>query len=101
MLIQEDLRAWKPPARGLRGAGEPLNPEVIEQVRAAWGMTIRDGYGQTETTAQIGNYAGAEGQAGFDGPPAAGLPHPAAGHGRRRREEGACASCMHRRVRCR
>ena len=40
------------------GAGEPLNPEVIEQVRAAWGMTIRDGYGQTETTAQIGNPPG-------------------------------------------
>ena len=40
------------------GAGEPLNPEVIEQVRSAWGMTIRDGYGQTETTAQIGNPPG-------------------------------------------
>jgi acetyl-CoA synthetase len=37
------------------GAGEPLNPEVIERVKAAWGITIRDGYGQTETTAQIGN----------------------------------------------
>ncbi len=36
-------------------AGEPLNPEVIEQVRAAWGITVRDGYGQTETSAQIGN----------------------------------------------
>jgi acyl-coenzyme A synthetase/AMP-(fatty) acid ligase len=32
------------------GAGEPLNPEVIEQVRKAWGLTIRDGFGQTETT---------------------------------------------------
>ncbi|MGN6379589.1 MAG: AMP-binding enzyme, partial [Gaiellales bacterium] len=39
-------------------AGEPLNPEVIEQVRKAWGITIRDGYGQTETTAQIGNPPG-------------------------------------------
>jgi acetyl-CoA synthetase len=39
-------------------AGEPLNPEVIEQVRKAWGITIRDGYGQTETTAQIGNAPG-------------------------------------------
>jgi acetyl-CoA synthetase len=39
-------------------AGEPLNPEVIEQVRAAWGLTIRDGFGQTETTAQIGNPPG-------------------------------------------
>ena len=40
------------------GAGEPLNPEVIDQVQAAWGLTIRDFYGQTETTAQIGNSPG-------------------------------------------
>jgi acetyl-CoA synthetase len=58
MLIQEDLRAWKPSLREVLSAGEPLNPEVIEQVRQAWGLTIRDGYGQTETTAQIGNAAG-------------------------------------------
>jgi acetyl-CoA synthetase len=55
MLIQEDLSAWKVPLRALLGAGEPLNPEVIEQVQRAWGLTIRDGFGQTESTAQIGN----------------------------------------------
>jgi acetyl-CoA synthetase len=44
--------------RELVGAGEPLNPEVIEQVRKAWGVVIRDGYGQTETTCQIGNSPG-------------------------------------------
>jgi acetyl-CoA synthetase len=55
MVIQEDLTAWKPSLREVVSAGEPLNPEVIEQVRRAWGLTIRDGYGQTETTAQIGN----------------------------------------------
>lgn len=58
MLIQEDLTAWQPPLREVLSAGEPLNPEVIEQVRRAWGLTIRDGYGQTETTAQIGNTPG-------------------------------------------
>ncbi|MHB8488045.1 MAG: AMP-binding protein [Candidatus Dormibacteria bacterium] len=58
MIIQEDLRAWHPPLREVLSAGEPLNPEVIEQVRRAWGVTIRDGYGQTETTAQIGNTPG-------------------------------------------
>jgi acetyl-CoA synthetase len=58
MLIQEDLGRWQVPARELVAAGEPLNPEVIEQVRRAWGITIRDGYGQTETTAQIGNPPG-------------------------------------------
>lgn len=58
MLIQEDLKAWPVKLREVVGAGEPLNPEVIEQVRDAWGLDIRDGYGQTETTAQIGNPPG-------------------------------------------
>jgi acetyl-CoA synthetase len=58
MLIQADLSAWKMPFRECVAAGEPLNPEVIEQVRNAWGITVRDGYGQTETTAQIGNPPG-------------------------------------------
>jgi acetyl-CoA synthetase len=58
MLIQEDLAAWKVGLREAVGAGEPLNPEVIEQVRRAWGLTVRDGYGQTETTLQIGNFPG-------------------------------------------
>ncbi len=59
MLVQADLASAD--VRSLRecvGAGEPLNPEIIEQVRRAWNITIRDGYGQTETTAQIGNSPG-------------------------------------------
>jgi acetyl-CoA synthetase len=58
MLIQEDLGRWPVRTRELVAAGEPLNPEVIEHVRRVWGTTIRDGYGQTETTAQIGNPPG-------------------------------------------
>jgi len=58
MLIQSDLRAWRVSLRELASAGEPLNPEVIGQVREAWGLTIRDGFGQTETTAQVGNPPG-------------------------------------------
>lgn len=60
MLVQADLAAYRGqiPLREVVGAGEPLNPEVIEQVRAAWGLTVRDGYGQTETCAQIGNSPG-------------------------------------------
>lgn len=58
MLIQEDLAAYPVRLRELVGAGEPLNPEVIERVHAAWGITIRDGYGQTETCALIGNSPG-------------------------------------------
>src|SRR5205823_6185210 len=44
--------------REVASAGEPLNPEVIDRVRAAWNLPIRDGYGQTETTAMIGNSPG-------------------------------------------
>jgi len=58
MLIQEDLGAWAVRIRELISAGEPLNPEVIERVKSAWGLTIRDGYGQTETTALVGNTPG-------------------------------------------
>jgi acetyl-CoA synthetase len=59
MLIQSDLTAADVSSlRECVAAGEPLNPEVIEQVRRAWGITVRDGYGQTETTAQIGNSPG-------------------------------------------
>ncbi len=58
LLIQEDLSAWHTRLRGLVGAGEPLNPEVIERVENAWGLGIRDGYGQTETTALVGNPPG-------------------------------------------
>jgi acetyl-CoA synthetase len=59
MLVQADLaRADVRSLRECVGAGEPLNPEVIEQVRRAWNITVRDGYGQTETTAQIGNPPG-------------------------------------------
>jgi acetyl-CoA synthetase len=60
MLIQEDLAAYRErlAIRELIGAGEPLNPEVIEQIRAAWGIAVRDGFGQTETTAVVGNSPG-------------------------------------------
>jgi acetyl-CoA synthetase len=58
MLVQQDLRRWPVSLRELVGAGEPLNPEIIARVQEAWGLTIRDGYGQTETTAQIGNPPG-------------------------------------------
>jgi acetyl-CoA synthetase len=58
MLVQQDLTAWHVTLREALAAGEPLNPEVIEQVKKAWGVTIRDGYGQTETTLQVGNTPG-------------------------------------------
>ena len=67
MLIQEDLGPYKGALNNVCGAGEPLNPEVIETVQRAWGMTIRDGFGQTETTAQIANSPGQKVKSGAVG----------------------------------
>jgi acetyl-CoA synthetase len=69
LFIQENLADFKVSLREVCGAGEPLNPEVIDQVRAAWGLTIRDGYGQTETTALAGNSPGQKVKVGSMGRP--------------------------------
>ncbi|HEX7747624.1 MAG TPA: AMP-binding protein [Bordetella sp.] len=69
MLVQEPLASYPVKLRELVGAGEPLNPEIIERVRHAWNITIRDGYGQTETTCQIGNPPGQPVVAGSMGRP--------------------------------
>src|ERR1700737_2694048 len=69
LFIQEKLATFKGSLREVCGAGEPLNPEVIDQVRAAWGLTIRDGYGQTETTALAGNSPGQKVKVGSMGRP--------------------------------
>ncbi|KQZ89553.1 AMP-dependent synthetase [Phycicoccus sp. Root563] len=74
MLIQADLGGGSGALRELLAAGEPLNPEVISQVEKAWGLTIRDGYGQTETTLQIGNIAGEPLKPGSMGRPMPGVP---------------------------
>ncbi|WLA61955.1 AMP-binding protein [Bradyrhizobium diazoefficiens] len=69
LFIQENLASFKVALREVCGAGEPLNPEVIDQVQAAWGLTIRDGYGQTETTALAGNSPGQNIKVGSMGRP--------------------------------
>jgi acetyl-CoA synthetase len=58
MLIQADLSHLSTPPAKVVGAGEPLNPEVIERVREGWGVTIRDGFGQTETSVLVANTPG-------------------------------------------
>src|SRR5690349_1450138 len=73
MIVQQDLTSWQMSLRELVSAGEPLNPEVIEQVRQAWGLTIRDGFGQTETTLQIGNSPGQPTRLGSMGRPMPGF----------------------------
>jgi acetyl-CoA synthetase len=69
MMIQEDLSAYKVHLREVVGAGEPLNPEIIERVRKSWNLTLRDGFGQTETTAQIANSPSQPMKAGSMGRP--------------------------------
>ncbi|HLY18110.1 MAG TPA: AMP-binding protein [Bryobacteraceae bacterium] len=69
MLVQEKLADFKVHLREAVSAGEPLNAEVIERVQAAWGITIRDGFGQTETTAIAGNSPGQAVKAGSMGRP--------------------------------
>jgi acetyl-CoA synthetase len=69
VLILEDLAKWPVKLNEAIGAGEPLNPEVIERVRAGWGLTLRDGYGQTESTCMVGNPPGLAVRAGSMGQP--------------------------------
>jgi len=71
-LIQEPLAEYRPSLREVVAAGEPLNPEVIERVKKVWGLIVRDGYGQTETTAQVGNSPGQRVKAGSMGRPLVG-----------------------------
>ncbi|MBB1151826.1 AMP-binding protein [Amycolatopsis dendrobii] len=73
MLIQADLTELRTPPKKVVGAGEPLNPEVIEQVEKAWGVTIRDGFGQTETSVQVANTPGQDVVAGSMGRPLPGF----------------------------
>jgi acetyl-CoA synthetase len=47
-----------PRLREATSAGEPLNTQVADAVEAAWGLPVRDGYGQTETTGLIGTTPG-------------------------------------------
>lgn len=74
MLIQADLGARPDALREVLGAGEPLNPDVIAQVERAWGLTIRDGFGQTETTLLVGNTPGQPVKQGSMGRPMPGVP---------------------------
>ncbi|MFP5021647.1 AMP-binding protein [Pseudonocardia phyllosphaerae] len=74
MLIKADLSGGPGSLREVIAAGEPLNPEIIEQVRRQWGLTLRDGFGQTETTAQVGNTPGQVVKPGSMGRPLPGVP---------------------------
>jgi acetyl-CoA synthetase len=70
--VLEDLSQYKTKIRNLVGAGEPLNPEIIEKVRRCWGVTIRDGFGQTENVLLLGNFPGQRIKPGAVGKPSPG-----------------------------
>jgi len=56
LIVREDLAAYRfPRLRHCVSAGEPLNAEVIEAWKRATGLTIYEGYGQTETVVIIAN----------------------------------------------
>ena len=74
MLIQADLSGRPGALRDVIAAGEPLNTEVIDRVHEAWSLTLRDGFGQTETTAMVGNTPGSTVKPGSMGRPLPGCP---------------------------
>jgi acyl-coenzyme A synthetase/AMP-(fatty) acid ligase len=69
LLVLEDLGAYKFSFRECVSAGEPLNPEVIEAWQRGTGQLIRDGYGQSESTAMVYNLPGAPVRLGSMGHP--------------------------------
>jgi len=72
LFVLEDLKSFAVKLRDLASAGEPLNPEIIEKVRAAWGIIIRDGFGQTENVCLLGNFPGQTVKPGAVGKPSPG-----------------------------
>lgn len=74
VMVLEDLKSYKfPHLRHCVGAGEPLNPEVIEVWKEATGCIIRDGYGQTESVIMVATWPCIEPRFGSMGKPAPGF----------------------------
>ncbi len=72
-FLIEDLKPYKFSLREIVSAGEPLNPEIIDKIRQATDITIREGYGQTETVLQIGTFPGMPVKSGAMGKAAPGF----------------------------
>ncbi|MEF8840835.1 MAG: AMP-binding protein [Haloarculaceae archaeon] len=69
----EDLGSYDVELREVLSAGEPLNREPIAAIEEAFGLTPRDGYGQTETVALVTNYPGIDVKPGSMGKPTPGM----------------------------
>jgi acetyl-CoA synthetase len=72
-LLLEDFRKYHFSLKEMVSAGEPVNPEIIQRVKDATGLTLREGFGQTETTLQIGVFPGMEPRLGSMGVEAPGF----------------------------
>jgi len=59
-LLLENLKDYRFSLRELISAGEPLNPEINQKVHDSTGLTIREGFGQSETTVSVGFFPGME-----------------------------------------
>ena len=69
-FIKEDLKSFDLSSlKYATTAGEALNPEVFDQFKAATGIDIKEAFGQTETTAILGNWLCMKGQKGSLGRP--------------------------------
>ena len=73
MFANADLESYDVQLNDTLSAGEPLNREPIERIQEAWGVTPRDGYGQTETVALVTNYPGIDVKIGSMGKPTPGV----------------------------
>ena len=72
-FIKENLKTWDwSRLKHCTVAGEPLNPEVYEQFLAATGLSLREGYGQTEMTVTVGTYPWMQPKPGSMGKPSPG-----------------------------
>jgi acyl-coenzyme A synthetase/AMP-(fatty) acid ligase len=73
LMAKHGMEGYRfPKLRQCVAAGEPLNPEIIRSWKAATGITIRDGYGQSEAGLLIANLAGLPERTGSMGLPVPG-----------------------------
>ena len=69
-FIKEDLNKYDLSSiRHASIAGEAMNPEVFNRFREATGISIMEGFGQTETTLTVGNFIGMTPKPGSMGKP--------------------------------
>ncbi|MCF8567462.1 AMP-binding protein [Alicyclobacillus tolerans] len=73
MAKVDDLASYKLSLRTAVSAGEPLNREAIDRFKEAFGVTLRDGYGQTESSLAIANLINMELKPGSLGKPFPGM----------------------------